>query len=160
MDAMQYLGEASVAERALLRGMIVRDSDDGGFVVLVGHGVEEWIVYADVLVSSESPVRLNRGDRVLCSIDIDDRERGVILGRIGAKAATSMAAPPPSDAPMEPRADVPDTLVIEAKESLTLRVGAGSITIRGDGKILIKGKDLVSHAQRVNRIKGGSVAIN
>ena len=29
-----------------------------------------------------------------------------------------------------------------------------------DGKILIKGKDLVSHAQRTNRIKGGSVAIN
>jgi len=41
-----------------------------------------------------------------------------------------------------------------------LRVGDGSITIREDGKVLIKGKDLVSHAQRMNRIKGGAVSIN
>jgi hypothetical protein len=53
-----------------------------------------------------------------------------------------------------------DTLVLEARDSLTLRVGDGSITIRADGKILIKGKDLVSHAQKMNRIKGGAVAIN
>jgi len=43
---------------------------------------------------------------------------------------------------------------------MTLRVGNGSITIRGDGKILIKGSDLVSHAQRTNRIRGGAVSIN
>ena len=55
---------------------------------------------------------------------------------------------------------VPDELVLEAKHTLTLRVGDGSITIREDGKILIKGKDLVSHAARTNRIKGGSVQIN
>ncbi len=58
------------------------------------------------------------------------------------------------------REDVSDELVLEAKHSLTLRVGEGSITIREDGKILIKGKDLVSHAQRLNRIKGGAVQIN
>jgi len=56
--------------------------------------------------------------------------------------------------------DTPDTLLLEAKESLTLRVGDGSITIRADGKILIKGKELVSHAEKMNRIKGGAVAIN
>lgn len=54
----------------------------------------------------------------------------------------------------------PETLLLEAKQGLTLRVGDGSITIRADGKILIKGKDLVSHAKNVNRIKGGAVAIN
>ncbi|HKM56274.1 MAG TPA: hypothetical protein VJY33_22910, partial [Isosphaeraceae bacterium] len=54
----------------------------------------------------------------------------------------------------------PDELIFEAKQSLTLKCGEGSITLRGDGKILIKGKDLVSRAQRMNRIKGGAVAIN
>ena len=48
----------------------------------------------------------------------------------------------------------------EAKHQLTLRVGEGTISIREDGKILIKGTDLVSHAQRMNRIKGGAVSIN
>ena len=56
--------------------------------------------------------------------------------------------------------DVPDTLLLEATEELTLRVGDGSITIRKDGKILIKGTDLVSSAKRMNRVKGGAVAIN
>jgi hypothetical protein len=56
--------------------------------------------------------------------------------------------------------EVPEQLVVEARESLTLRVGDGSITIRADGKILIKGKDLVSQAKNTNRIKGGAVAIN
>jgi hypothetical protein len=56
--------------------------------------------------------------------------------------------------------EAPESLVLEAAEELTLRVGQGSITLGKDGKILIKGKDLVSHAQRMNRIKGGSVSIN
>ena len=51
-------------------------------------------------------------------------------------------------------------VLLEAKENLTLRVGAGSITLRKDGKILIRGKDLVSRADRMNRIKGGAVSIN
>ena len=69
--------------------------------------------------------------------------RGVILGRVGLS-----------------HADMAEEVVIEARHSLTLRVGDGSITIREDGKILIKGKDLVAHAQRMNRIKGGAVSIN
>ena len=60
----------------------------------------------------------------------------------------------------DPDVQVPEELLLEAKHSLTLRVGDGSITIREDGKILIKGKDLVSHATRLNRIKGGAVQIN
>jgi len=35
-----------------------------------------------------------------------------------------------------------------------------SITIREGGKILIRGNDLLSHAQCLNRIKGGGVQIN
>jgi hypothetical protein len=75
-------------------------------------------------------------------------KRGVILGRIGSAAAIG------------PTSDLPDELTLEAKQSVTLRAGQGSITIREDGKILIKGKDLVSHATRMNRIRGGSVSIN
>jgi hypothetical protein len=103
-------------------------------------------------------LRLN--DPVLCWIENDDRKRGVILGCLGAGNASPPAEVTASEArPTIPTA-VSDTLTIEAKHSLTLRVGDGSITIREDGKILIKGKDLVSHATRMNRIKGGSVQIN
>ncbi len=98
-------------------------------------------------------VTLAEGDTVLVWRLAGQAQQGVILGRIG----TSNASTPTAEMSTE---EIPDECLIEAKQSLTLRVGDGSITIRADGKILIKGRDLVSHAQRVNRIKGGSVSIN
>jgi len=89
------------------------------------------------------------GDTVLVWLSDNDGERGVVLGRIG-----------PSRAPAAKQQDTPDEIVIQAKKNLTFKCGDGSITLRKDGKILIKGKDLVSRAKRMNRIKGGSVAIN
>ncbi len=54
----------------------------------------------------------------------------------------------------------PDELVIEAGRQLTIRCGAGSLTIRHDGRVLIKGLDIVTRASRANRIKGGQVVVN
>jgi len=51
-------------------------------------------------------------------------------------------------------------LILDAHEELTLKCGKSSITLRKDGKIVIKGMHLVSWAGETNRIKGGSVAIN
>lgn len=102
-----------------------------------------------VLCSSGTPYLLAPGDEVMVWVPNDPASEGVVLGRIGASRAASAA-------PDEPPAE----LVLEARSALTLRVGDGSIEIRADGKILIKGTDLVSHATRMNRIKGGGVAIN
>ena|SRR5688572_21043991 len=94
------------------------------------------------------------GDTVVtAALSLPDTD-AVILGRLANAAVVGLPAVTP------PSAAVADSIVLEAKREITLRVGDGSITIRADGKILIKGKDLVSHAQRVNRIRGGSVAIN
>ena len=86
------------------------------------------------------------GDRVLTWVPSDGAP--VVIGRIGPTRGAAL------------REQAPETLTLEATQSLTLRVGEGSITIREDGKILIRGRDLVSHAQRMNRIKGGAVSIN
>jgi hypothetical protein len=110
-------------------------------------------VVCDVIEAAYLPVQLEPGDTVLALLPETEDGRGVIFGRIvPAQVPSSPMAP--SDA------EISDELVIEAKKNLTLKCGEGSITIREDGKILIKGKDLVSHAQRMNRIKGGSVSIN
>jgi hypothetical protein len=128
----------------LRRGIVKRI--DGDVIVEVEGEDRTHEVTCDILRTSEaSPLLLAPRDVVVCWCTGPLSDRGVILGRIGPSHAV---------------AHTPDTLLIEAKEELTLRVGEGSITIRADGKILIKGKDLVSHAQRVNRIRGGSVAIN
>src|SRR5215207_7329910 len=102
-----------------------------------------------VLCSSGAPYLIGVGDDVFVWLPTEASTDGILLGRIGPSHADSAA-------PDEPPAE----LVLEARSSLTLRVGDGSIEIRADGKILIKGSDLVSHASRVNRIRGGAVAIN
>lgn len=131
---------------SICRGRVVAVTHDGQlFVDLDADGDP---IYCDVVLTSAGNLDWNGGEHVLvwrASVGAT----GVVIGRIGKLLNKESASQ-----------EIPDSLVLEAKHSLTLRVGEGSITIREDGKILIKGKDLVSHAQRMNRIKGGAVSIN
>lgn len=130
------------------RGQVNLVLNDGAVVVCIGSGSEQ--VVCDVLYSSSGP--LCPGDPVLVWDGGSREDTPVVLGLIGPSRASATI--------LEPQREVPDELVLEATKGLTLKCGEGSITIRADGKILIRGKDLVSHAQRMNRIKGGSVSIN
>jgi hypothetical protein len=149
---------AEIASAATIQRAIVVEPDRGGATVVRYEGYHEDVMTCDRLVVAGSQgQRLTPGDSVLVWRSGLDDEKGVILGRIGNSETMPREAAPDT----APQADtIPEELVLEAGRSLTLRVGDGSITLRADGKILIKGKDLVSHAQRTNRIKGGSVAIN
>jgi len=124
--------------------------DDQVIIDCERHGTS--VLCEQLRTSEQSGLALAPGDEVMVWISPLPLDTGVILGRVGA----SHGSVPAADANNE----LSDELVIEAKKNLILKCGSGSITIREDGKILIKGKDLVSHAQRMNRIKGGSVSIN
>ncbi|HTO88061.1 MAG TPA: hypothetical protein VMR54_11115 [Thermoanaerobaculia bacterium] len=138
-------GIAGVQQGRVLRGRVRTVRADG--LVVIFADAESKDVACEILQVSGPPNCLARGDDVLVWRP-GPGEQGVVLGRIGVDAN-------PGDSPR-----LPDELLLEAKNGLTLRVGDGSITLRADGKILIKGKDLVSHAKRLNRIKGGAVSIN
>ncbi|MBX6362549.1 MAG: hypothetical protein IRZ00_01665 [Gemmatimonadetes bacterium] len=151
MSAMRGEQDVVVAASAgpVARGRILGVADDGALMVgCDADGTEP--VPCDVLRTGRAPVELAAGDVVLVLLPLGGEPRGVILGRVEPYGAATEAA----------GGDAPDELVLEARRNLTLRCGEGSITLREDGKVLIKGKDLVSHAQRVNRIKGGAVSIN
>ena len=51
-------------------------------------------------------------------------------------------------------------LRLVAKERIELRVGKASLVMEADGHITLRGTDLVSHASRSNRIRGGSINLN
>jgi hypothetical protein len=51
-------------------------------------------------------------------------------------------------------------IVLSAQQEVVLRCGQASITLTADGRLVIKGADVVSSAERVNRIRGGAVKIN
>jgi hypothetical protein len=49
---------------------------------------------------------------------------------------------------------------LEAFEEIELRCGKASITLRSNGRLIIRGAYVEIHASGTNRIKGGSVLIN
>ena len=145
-DMMAHILEGADAAQ-LSRAEVVGVTESGSAIVGLSGDVAEQLS-CDLLVTSGAPLVLVPGDQVLVWTS-PRGGRAVVLGRIGPARQLS-----------PDRVHVPDTVTIEAKQSLTLHVGDGAITIRDDGKILIKGTDVVSHAQRTNRIRGGAVAIN
>ena len=72
-------------------------------------------------------------------------------------------------APSAPEAKTPPAIealvdgkrvVIDAEDEVVLRCGKASITLRRNGRIVIRGTYVETRAEGTNRIKGGSVQIN
>jgi hypothetical protein len=53
-----------------------------------------------------------------------------------------------------------ERVVLQGHTEVQLRCGDASVTMRADGKIVIKGTELVSKASATNKIRGASVQIN
>ena len=53
-----------------------------------------------------------------------------------------------------------ERIVFDANKENVLWCGSASITLTRAGKILLRGKYILSRSSSVNRIKGGSVQIN
>jgi hypothetical protein len=51
-------------------------------------------------------------------------------------------------------------LVFDAEEEVVLQCGKSSVLLRRDGKILIKGGNIVSRASGTNKVQGGVVRLN
>ena len=155
MDSITLLDRSLETGCRLRRGEVAQLAGSDSAVVRFNDGDELYI--CDLLYTGSARLDLVTGDEVLiCQSERSD-QRPIVLGRIGVRRPLGSADPTVGTA--DP-ANAPDELVLEARQSLTLRVGDGSITIRADGRILIKGRDVVSHARNTNRIKGGAVAIN
>lgn len=85
-----------------------------------------------------------------------------LLGALLAPAAAPAPAPAAAVAPAEPvdaRVDG-KRVVIEGQQEVVLKCGEASITLKRDGKLILRGAYVETHAKGVNRIKGGSVKIN
>ena len=66
-----------------------------------------------------------------------------------------------------PVSELPEMVQVDGKrisikgmDEIVLQCGAASITLRRNGKLIIRGVQVESHAAGTNRLKGGSVQIN
>ena len=116
---------------------------DGTLVVLLADGTPlacDWLAGAGAL---------EPGDEVLLNA-VDGRTRAVVMGRIGPYVKPLAA----------PALGAQEQLTLEATQSLTLKCGESSIDLRADGKVMIRGDDVLVRAKGTQRIRAGSVSIN
>jgi hypothetical protein len=96
------------------------------------------------------------GKQVVLMFEEADPVRPIVIGALRADQSV----------PFETRAGQVEVdadgecLIVSAKEKLVLQCGNASITLTKDGKVVLRGTHLTTHASGVNRIKGGSVQIN
>ena len=97
------------------------------------------------------------GRQVLIVFEQGDPDRPLIIGLMDdpLERIVTMEVSPPKEALIDGK-----RVTIEAQEEIVLKCGSGSITIRKDGKIIIKGTHLLSRSSGPIRIKGASVNIN
>lgn len=53
-----------------------------------------------------------------------------------------------------------ERIVLQGHTEVQLRCGTASVTMRADGRVVVKGTELVSKASATNKIRGASVQIN
>lgn len=100
--------------------------------------------------------RADSGKEVALVFENGDRRHALIIGTLRGPTPRGALSDNAGTAMEFGR----DHLTLTGSESVTLRCGAASITLRADGKITIRGAELESRASGLLRIQGGSVRIN
>lgn len=132
--------------------------DDAGTVTVWIRG-EKVPVQARLAVSATAE-QIQRAievhQPVLLLIDEEAPQRPIIIGFISDKVN-----PAPAQPPQVVEADVDGRRVrVEGQDEIVLECGSASITLRRNGRVIIKGTYVETHSDGTNRIKGGQVRIN
>jgi hypothetical protein len=113
------------------------------------------------IVSARTTVPLLQkhiGSEVVVLFERGDAQRPIVVGVLQGSAA-SPASPSASTQVVSVQADDHGVL-LSAEREIVLRCGDASITLTRAGKVLIKGRYILSRSTGYNKIKGGAVDIN
>ena len=117
-----------------------------------------------VLDRATSRAAVLEGRPVLLSFLEERSDRPVVVGLLHeaiAPVGDLDEAPVAPDAARGLSASVDGRRVtLEAQDEVVLRCGDASITLRRNGRLVIRGVFVETHARGTNRIKGGTVQIN
>ncbi len=140
------ISAALSAARAAIASVI--ELTEGGDVGVVVPGEPAVRLRCDVLHTADrATLTLALGDRVLVLLPAPGLERGCVLGVVG-----TYESPRPEPAPAELR--------LEAASRVEIRCGESALSMDAEGRVLLKGKDIVTRAKRTQKIRAGTVHIN
>ena len=147
---------AAVAVPGARVGKLVEWSNDRGALVdYPGNPHGPVAARSIVPLDAERVARALAGaHEVLLVFDDGQSDRPIVVGLVEPRAGS-----PEALAPREALVDG-RRVVLEGKDEIVLRCGNASITLRRNGRVVVKGAYVETRAVGVNRIKGGSVKIN
>jgi hypothetical protein len=167
-DARQLaIEKASPAVAGIVLGLFVGFNEEGDPLVdYPGNPTASCIPSRSTVVLTEQ----DRGRDVALVFESGDPARPILLGliqpaipnsqRLYAEVRNLKTAVGPTGG-MKIDATVDGKCIeIEGQDQIVLRCGEASLTLRRNGRVIIRGTYVESRSKGVNRIKGGSVQIN
>lgn len=130
---------------------------------LVGLRAPDWALVALKGRESNPPIRArrlgalssaDRGREVVLMFEAGDPQRPVIIG-----AVETLPGVERGESKLPATLDA-ETIVFTGEKEIVLRCGEASITLRKNGRVVVRGAYVETRSSGVNRIKGGSVQIN
>jgi hypothetical protein len=121
-----------------------------GQVLVACDGVLDAPAPAVLAAAPPAPIETTVGRPVVLVFEQGEARRPIVIGWVESVAA-----------------DTGRTLRVggrrirvQAEQEIELRCGEASITLTADGRVLIEGRGVLTHARELNRIRGGQVKIN
>ena len=147
-----------------------------GEIVRISESGEAWVDFSDnpsgtpiparsLLATPSSPCDDSNalvGSAVLLVFENEDPALPIICGIVRKRLQPRPTVPVVTLDKSSVRDVLVDgrQLVFSAQQQILLRCGKSSVLLRRDGKIVIRGTNLLSRSSGVNRIKGGSIDLN
>ena len=151
-DDLELLGAPAFGAGVRMGVIAMADPADGLWVTYAGAPMD-----APLAALTTVPVTPDdEGRRVVLIFADGDPEQPIVTGFIQEQAVTATVEPA---ARTEARVDG-RRIRLEAEREILLQCGRSSLLLRADGKIVVKGMEIVSRAKRANKVKGGTVRIN
>jgi hypothetical protein len=156
---------ASTADATAVRlGRIVAAGKDGGIVVTMA-GLERPVEARLGIAAAAGVIReaVDTSQTVVLVLEDGDPAKPIIIGFVAALTPEPPAAADQTPAKSEPsiEADVDGRRIrISAQDEIVLACGAASVTLRRNGRVIIRGTHVETHSDGTNRIKGAQVRIN
>ena len=112
-----------------------------------------WAIGSEPRVLEE--IRVNAS--VLLALENGDPTLPIIVGIV---RSTLSARECQIDAEQRSVTVAGKTITFDATNEIVLRCGKSSVTLRSDGKVVVKGTDIVNRSSGVHKIRSGVVKIN
>jgi hypothetical protein len=159
LDTLLAKDAAPARQQALVHGVVMATLleilPDGKVRIAVpSHGI------ADMRATPVCALQaLREGTLVAVMFEQGDTTRALLIGPMAGVEASAGVA---THVPGHEREAVIDEqrILIEAEQEIELRCGEAAIILTADGRILLRGTYISSHASATMRIRGGAVQIN